>query len=89
MHIPNRRKFLSRLVAGAGLALLAGCDKLSHSKWFTEVLSSGESLSKNVHHLMANRKSMAQEFSEKDLSPDFRSNGTAMPNSAEYQSLAK
>jgi len=88
MHIPNRRKFLSRLVAGAGLALLAGCDKLSHSKWFTEVLSSGESLSKNVHHLMANRKSMAQEFSEKDLSPDFRSNGTAMPNSAEYQSLA-
>lgn len=89
MHIPNRRKFLSRLVAGTGLALLAGCDKLSSSKWFTGVLSTGESLSKNVHHLIANRKSMAQEFSAEDLSPDFRSNGTAMPNSAEYQALAE
>lgn len=88
MHIPNRRKFLNRLLVGSGMALLAGCDRLSNSKWFTEVLSSGENLSKNVHHLIANRKSMAQEFSEKDLSPDFRSNGTAMPNNAEYQAMA-
>ncbi len=88
MHTPNRRKFLSRLIAGTGLAFLTGCDKLSNSKWFTGVLSSGESLSKNAHHFIANRKSMAQEFSEEDLSPDFRSNGTAMPNSAEYQALA-
>ncbi|MBA3697008.1 MAG: molybdopterin-dependent oxidoreductase [Methylotenera sp.] len=86
--MPNRRKFFNRLVAGTGMALLTGCDKLSNSKWFTEVLSSGESLSKHAHHLIANRKSMAQEFSEKDLSPDFRSNGTALPNNAEYQVMA-
>jgi DMSO/TMAO reductase YedYZ molybdopterin-dependent catalytic subunit len=32
---------------------------------------------------------MAQEFSEADLSPEFRSNGTANPDSEEYQALLR
>ena len=32
---------------------------------------------------------MAQEFTEADLSPFFRSNGTANPNDATYQALAQ
>ena len=32
---------------------------------------------------------MAQEFTEADLSPFFRSNGTSMPEGDEYQALAK
>src|SRR6185312_798412 len=32
---------------------------------------------------------MAQEFSESDLSPSFRSNGTSRPSSPEYARLAK
>ena len=88
MHQTDRRTFFRRLLAGAGAITLAGCDKLSNSESFTKILSAGESLSYNVHRLLSTRKSMAQEFSEADLSPSFRSNGTSMPNSANYQGLA-
>ncbi len=83
----TRRKFFGRVLAGAGALMLAGCDKLSHTEWFTNVLSTGESLSKNAHHLLRNSNSMAQEFTEADLSPDFRSNGTSNPASAAYQAM--
>ena len=89
MHQTERRKFFTRLLAGAGAIALAGCDKLSHSETFTKILSTGESLSNNVHRLVSNRVSMAQEFSAADLSPSFRSNGTSVPNSVEYQTLAE
>jgi DMSO/TMAO reductase YedYZ molybdopterin-dependent catalytic subunit len=88
-HQYERRRFLTRLLLGTGTALLAGCDKLSHTEWFTNVLNSGESFSKNAHHLLRTPKTMAQEFDEADLSPSFRSNGTSLPNSAAYQTLAK
>jgi DMSO/TMAO reductase YedYZ molybdopterin-dependent catalytic subunit len=88
-HLTDRRKFLRRFIAGTGALVLTGCEKLSNSEWFGGVLSAGESLSKNAHHLLRTRKTMAQEFSEADLSPDFRSNGTSFPESAVYQSLAK
>lgn len=88
-HQADRRKFLRRFLAGAGAVVLTGCDKLTNSEWFGNVLSAGESLNKNAHHLLRTRKTMAQEFSEADMSPSFRSNGTSFPESAEYQTLAK
>ena len=48
-HQTDRRKFFRRLTASAGAIVLAGCDKLSDSEWFGKVLSTGESLNKNVH----------------------------------------
>jgi DMSO/TMAO reductase YedYZ molybdopterin-dependent catalytic subunit len=88
-HQTDRRRFFTRLLAGAGAIALTGCDKLSNSEWFTKVLSSGEGLSRNAHRLLSTRKSMAQEFSEADRSPNFRSNGTSLPNSVEYSALAQ
>ena len=87
---PNtRRSFLGRGLAAMSGLLLAGCDRLSNTPWFANnVLGVGETLSSAVHKL-AGRKSMAQEFSEVDLSPSFRSNGTGDPNNPEYQSHAK
>jgi len=84
----SRRQFLLQSVSLLGSLLLAGCDRLSHSQWFTRMLAVAESLNKGVRKGTDNRLSMAQEFSEADLSPSFRSNGTARPASAEYQRLA-
>jgi DMSO/TMAO reductase YedYZ molybdopterin-dependent catalytic subunit len=84
----DRRRFLVRLLAGAGTVLLAGCDQLSRTEWFPRLLSMGERLSYNAQRLVSSRKSMAQEFSEADLSPSFRSNGTSLPNNSQYQALA-
>ena len=89
MHQYQRRRFFKRMMLGASAVVLAGCDKLSHSEAFTGLLKTGESFSKNARNLLNNRKSMAQEFSEADLSPSFRSNGTSLPNSAEYAAHAK
>ena len=88
-HQTDRRKFFRRLAGVAGAMVLTGCDKLSDSKWFGHVLSTGESLNKGAHHLLRTRKAMAQEFSEADKSPSFRSNGTSFPQSAEYRTMAK
>ena len=87
-HETGRRRFFTRVLAGISALALAVCDKLSQSDSFTKLLSTGESLSKNAHQLVS-RKSMAQEFSEADMSPSFRSNGTSMPNSVEYQALVE
>ena len=84
----ERRRFLRGMLGSSAALLLGGCDRLSHSEWFVNVLSSAEKLNYLAHHLLASRTSMAQEFSETDLSPGFRSNGTANPANADYQTLA-
>jgi len=84
----SRRRFLRGALGGAGALLLAGCDNLSRSEWFPKVLATGEKLNQSAHRLLGGRRSMAQEFAEADLSPEFRSNGTAFPNSAQYRALA-
>jgi DMSO/TMAO reductase YedYZ molybdopterin-dependent catalytic subunit len=82
-----RRRFFARIAGGAAAVALAGCEKLSRSEWFPKVLGVGERLSAAAGTLVAGRKAMAQEFTEKDLSPSFRSNGTSRPQSAAYESL--
>lgn len=84
-----RRRFLRNLCTVAGGTLVAGCDALSRSEKFTQALSAAEQLNRTLHHALAPRKSMAQEFSEADLSPHFRSNGTDNPADPHYQALAR
>jgi DMSO/TMAO reductase YedYZ molybdopterin-dependent catalytic subunit len=85
-RVSRRRRNL--LTAMGGL-ILGGCDSLSRSQWFPKILGLGERLSRSVQNAVTPRKAMAQEFSERDLSPTFRSNGTANPNDAAYQALAQ
>ena len=83
----NRRRFLRASAAAAGALALAGCEKLSHSEWFPRVLGAGERLNRKVQQALGGRRSMAQEFTPADLSPDFRSNGTSMPDNPQYQAM--
>ena len=85
----NRRRFLIRALTAGGALFVAGCDKLSHTEWFPRILGSAETLNRKVHHLIAPRKAMAKEFTEADLSPMFRSNGTSNPESAAYRFMAE
>jgi DMSO/TMAO reductase YedYZ molybdopterin-dependent catalytic subunit len=84
----SRRHFVGRLLAATTAALLAGCDAASRSNWLPKVLGVGERASRGAQRLTTSRRSMAQEFSTADLSPQFRSNGTANPDDPQYQALA-
>ncbi|HEY7237991.1 MAG TPA: molybdopterin-binding protein [Burkholderiales bacterium] len=84
----SRRRFLGRALGATGALALSGCDALSRSDWFPKVLASAEALNRGVQPLLAPRSAMAQEFGAADLSPAFRSNGTAMPDNPAYQALA-
>src|SRR5215468_12307335 len=83
-----RRRFLARALGAVSTLALGGCERLSHTEWFPKVLSVGEMASSVVAHAATSRKSMAQEFTEADRSPTFRSNGTAEPDTDEYRALA-
>jgi DMSO/TMAO reductase YedYZ molybdopterin-dependent catalytic subunit len=72
--------------ACAGL-LLGGCDRLSDSPRFQRLLDSAEELTYRAQRLVVGRKALAREFTEADLSPVFRSNGTNMPSTEVFQSL--
>ena len=84
----GRRNFLLQALAAGGAALLAGCDRLSRTEWFPQMLASAEKVTQGAQRLVTSRKSMAQEFTEADLSPTFRSNGTANPDDPAYRALA-
>jgi len=83
-----RRRFLRGLAASIGALGVAGCDRLSQSEWFPKVLESAEKLNERLAKAVTGRKAMAQEFSAADVSPTFRSNGTAEPNNPQYAALA-
>jgi DMSO/TMAO reductase YedYZ molybdopterin-dependent catalytic subunit len=83
----QRRRLLARLAALAGALGLAGCDRLSRSRGFPALLEKAEPLNRRVQSNLAGPV-LAQEFTEADLSPHFRSNGTHFPPGEEYARLA-
>jgi DMSO/TMAO reductase YedYZ molybdopterin-dependent catalytic subunit len=83
----TRRRFVA---AGASGLLLSGCDRLTHSDSFRGVLRSAEKLTMRAQRVVSPRDALAREFSGSDMSPVFRSNGTAKPSTPEYtQHLAE
>src|SRR5512144_715558 len=84
----SRRRFLASAFGATGALALGGCDVLAQTEWAPKILGAGEKLSSVAQHLIAPRRAMAQEFTEADLSPRFRSNGTSMPANPQYQALA-
>lgn len=83
-----RRKFFRRVFAAGGALVLSGCDRLSRTEWFPRMLGGAETLNDKLHHLIAPAGSLAKEFTEADISPVFRSNGTSFPRGRQYAELA-
>lgn len=86
LEIP-RRRFLTLSAAALGATVLPGCDRLSEAPDFQDFLSSAEWLTCRAQRLLGSSTSLAREFSALDISPDFRVNGTRMPESEEYAAL--
>jgi DMSO/TMAO reductase YedYZ molybdopterin-dependent catalytic subunit len=85
----DRRNFVIRSLTAISAIALAGCDAITNSQWGLKVLRAGEVANRGTQRTLTAKAALAQEFSEADLSPDFRSNGTSEPNDETYRSFAK
>ena len=79
-----RRRFLTGAALGAGGILLSGCDMLNENQGFRSILRSGEALNKTAQRLITDRSALAREFSEHDISPIFKANGSISGATPEY-----
>jgi DMSO/TMAO reductase YedYZ molybdopterin-dependent catalytic subunit len=72
------------LLVTGGASLLAGCDALTNSP----VVTSAEEAHRFLQRSITGRAALAHEFRRDQMSPRFRTNGTANPNTPEYNALA-
>lgn len=87
MSSNERRRFLGQALAAGGVALLAGCDRLNDNATFKKVLGSTDKLNDKAFHALTPEDALAQEFTEADLSPYFKANGSVNPKTPEYLAL--
>jgi DMSO/TMAO reductase YedYZ molybdopterin-dependent catalytic subunit len=82
--ILTRRHLLGAGALGTGL-VLAGCDRLNQSSRFRSILESAETLHRRSQRLVGGHEPLAREFSEREMSPVFRANGSRDVADAGYQ----
>ncbi|MBY5899546.1 molybdopterin-dependent oxidoreductase [Rhizobium leguminosarum] len=83
-RIITRRHFLIGASMTASALGLAGCDALVESDRTKSVLKIAEGLSMKTQRFLLGDDALAREFTEADISPTFRANGTSMPDNARY-----
>ncbi|NTJ64471.1 molybdopterin-dependent oxidoreductase [Agrobacterium rhizogenes] len=83
----TRRRLLVGSAAGLGAIGLTGCDAVVQDSNVQAVLAMAETLTLKSQRLLVPRDKLAREFSETDISPTFRSNGTSQPDSEEYSRM--
>ena len=82
----HRRGLLQALAAVGGLAV-SGCDRLASEPRFRSILDAANSLTYRVQRLLIGADRLAPEYSEADISPAFRANGSTDPLDEDYLDL--
>ncbi|MGO4436274.1 molybdopterin-binding protein [Rhizobium sp. RAF56] len=85
----TRRRFLIGSAVGVGAVGLSGCDDVVQSEDVQKVLNAAEGLTMRAQRLIVSPQKLAREFTEADLSPVFRSNGTSNPDNEAYARLSE
>ncbi|MDH4981528.1 molybdopterin-dependent oxidoreductase [Hyphomicrobium sp. D-2] len=80
----SRRSFIIRGAAAGGAALLGGCDQLSQSPSFRDMLNRAEGLTEWAQRLVLSQRSLAREYAESDISAYFKPNGSTRVADPEY-----
>ena len=74
----------SRSVVGGGALLLAGCDKLAGTSWFSGLLAKAGPFTEAAQTAITPTNALAREFTEADIAPHFRANGSIDPQDDDY-----
>lgn len=83
----TRRRLLLGGALGAAALALGGCDAGAQDSGAGRILRSAESLTLAAQRLLLGRNALAREYTDADISPHFRVNGTSMPDSDAYAAL--
>ena len=78
----NRRAWLTRALATAGVMALSACDRVGE-----RLRVSAEALTYRVQRLVVPREALAPEYEVADISADFKPNGSIDPAAADYVAL--
>jgi DMSO/TMAO reductase YedYZ molybdopterin-dependent catalytic subunit len=80
----TRRRLLIGSAAALGAIGLTGCDDVVQNSNVQDVLAMAEKLTIGSQRFLVPNDKLAREFSEADISPTFKPNGTSQPDSEEY-----
>lgn len=80
----ERRRILKGALGAMSLVALSGCDKLTQSSWFRDILSNGERLTEVVQRAVTPRDALAKEYGVSDISTIFPANGNTDPGTEAY-----
>ncbi len=80
----DRRRFLTRGIAGGSALFLAGCDKLASTSWFSSFLTKAGPFTEAAQTAITPTNALAREFTEADIAPQFRANGSVDPQDDDY-----
>jgi len=84
----SRRRLLTGAAAIAAAAPLGGCESLADDERLGNIVQRIEqTLTMRMQRLLIGRGALAREFEVKDLSPQFKVNGTDKPDGDAYQRL--
>jgi DMSO/TMAO reductase YedYZ molybdopterin-dependent catalytic subunit len=83
----DRRRFLARAAAAGGALFAAGCDRVADSKAFQSLLAAADRPTDAALHALTSEQALAQEFTEADISPVFKANGSVNPQTPEYLAM--
>ena len=85
----TRRRLLIGSAASLGAIGLSGCNDVVQNTNVQNVLAMAERLTMGSQRLLVSRDRLAREFSEADISPTFRPNGTSQPDGEEYARMTE
>lgn len=85
----SRRSMLAGGAAALGGGLLAGCDRVASTEQFQNLFDLAERTNLKLQRLLLRADRPAQEYSEADISPWFKPNGSTDPVDPEYKQLVK
>jgi DMSO/TMAO reductase YedYZ molybdopterin-dependent catalytic subunit len=85
----SRRRLLVGSALGLGAVGLSGCDALVQNDSVSSVLAMAEKLTMSSQRLLVPQDRLAREFTEADISPTFRSNGTSQPDGDAYAQMVE
>jgi DMSO/TMAO reductase YedYZ molybdopterin-dependent catalytic subunit len=85
----DRRRLLRGLLLGSGAVLLGGCEKLNQAPGFRALLAKADGPTERALDLLTPDDALAAEFTEAQLSPVFKANGSINPRTPEYLALVQ